>query len=364
MSSPEGHPFRFVGSGSEYFRIWATNGFLNFITLWLYSPWAKVRREQYFARNLRLANASFDYHGDPIAIFKGRLLLIIPALLSPLAPLFGWEYAALPAILGVIGLLLFPWILHRSLVFRARNHSYRNLRFRYAGKTRQLYAIVAAIILMLVVLLVLLGYAPRLISSEPSPEHAYVGLAFALPWLLVIAGVVIRFYTVANFQWGDKTFATTQTPLKLVLRCTASLVLVIAILLAGFWISLPLLGVSLIGLLWYLPALLLLVLSLGAFFKAMIHNFIWTNTLIEGNTFTSTLSPWRFALASGLVTILTYLSMGFYRPFGVVWLAQMRADSLTLNSNSGLDALADLTQTDISAFGEEAASWFDIDISL
>ena len=39
---------RFVGSGSEYFRIWIVNLLLTILTLSLYYPFAKVRRMRYF----------------------------------------------------------------------------------------------------------------------------------------------------------------------------------------------------------------------------------------------------------------------------------------------------------------------------
>src|SRR5262245_14632957 len=58
-------PFEFTGSGGEYFRIWVVNVLLTFLTLGIYSAWAKVRRTQYFYRNTRLAGSVFDYRGNP-----------------------------------------------------------------------------------------------------------------------------------------------------------------------------------------------------------------------------------------------------------------------------------------------------------
>src|SRR5687767_6793177 len=69
--------FTFSGTGGEYFRIWIVNILLTVLTLGIFSAWAKVRTMQYFYRNTRLAGASFDYHGNPIAILKGRLLAAI-----------------------------------------------------------------------------------------------------------------------------------------------------------------------------------------------------------------------------------------------------------------------------------------------
>ncbi|MGU7802487.1 DUF898 family protein, partial [Escherichia coli] len=69
--------FTFSGRGSEYFRIWIVNLLLSIVTLGIYSAWAKVRRLRYFYDNTSVAGASFDYHGNPVAILKGRILAVV-----------------------------------------------------------------------------------------------------------------------------------------------------------------------------------------------------------------------------------------------------------------------------------------------
>src|SRR5512140_1794337 len=94
------HKFEFTGKGWEYFRIWIVNLLLTILTLGIYSAWAKVRRLQYFYRNTRLADASFDYHGTPKAILKGRIIALGLAVLYNVTLKFN-------PILGLaIGLLL------------------------------------------------------------------------------------------------------------------------------------------------------------------------------------------------------------------------------------------------------------------
>ena len=76
---PREEAFAFTGSGSEYFRIWIVNLILSVVTLGIYSAWAKVRRLEYFYRHTRVAGASFDYHGRPLAILKGRIVAVLPS---------------------------------------------------------------------------------------------------------------------------------------------------------------------------------------------------------------------------------------------------------------------------------------------
>ena len=111
----------FTGTGSEYFRIWIVNLLLTYLTLGIYSAWAKVRREKYFHQNTVIADHSLDYHGNPIAILKGRIVGF--ALLAIYT-----ASSAMPIIsVSAIGLLvlLMPFLMQRSVRFRFANSSWR-----------------------------------------------------------------------------------------------------------------------------------------------------------------------------------------------------------------------------------------------
>ena len=70
-------PIVFQGKASEYFGIWIVNLLLSLVTLGVYSAWAKVRRKKYFYNNTLIDNVAFDYHANPIAILKGRIIAFI-----------------------------------------------------------------------------------------------------------------------------------------------------------------------------------------------------------------------------------------------------------------------------------------------
>ena len=135
-SAPTVHKLRFTGSGGEYFKIWIVNILLTIVTLGIYSAWAKVKRMQYFYRNTTLDGASFDFHGSPKAILKGRVIafsmlgvLNVAAKVDPM--LYGIALLAIAVAL--------PWFLQRSFRFRLANTSYRGLRFAFEGSTRAAY---------------------------------------------------------------------------------------------------------------------------------------------------------------------------------------------------------------------------------
>ena len=131
-------PFQFTGSASEYFRIWIVNLMLSVATLGIYSAWAKVRRLRYFYGHTSLDGSVFGYHASPIAILKGRLIsygvVLTLGILGQVAPL-GVYVLYLPLI------ALMPMILVRGLRFRARNSSYRGIRFAFDGQTSEAYLV-------------------------------------------------------------------------------------------------------------------------------------------------------------------------------------------------------------------------------
>lgn len=122
----------FRGSAGEYFGIWIVNILLTIITLGIYSAWAKVRRNRYFYGNSFIDSHSFDYHARGLQIFIGRAIvfgyIIAYNVLLAISPIAG-------GILGLLMLVLLPWIVMRSLRFNARVTSYRNIRFDFVGKT-------------------------------------------------------------------------------------------------------------------------------------------------------------------------------------------------------------------------------------
>ncbi len=123
-------PIVFQGKASEYFGIWIVNLLLSLVTLGVYSAWAKVRRKKYFYNNTLIDNVGFDYHANPIAILKGRIIAFI------LFALYVYGKGSSPILAGVLVLLFFlflPWLIVRGSIFNARNTSHRGLRFDFVG---------------------------------------------------------------------------------------------------------------------------------------------------------------------------------------------------------------------------------------
>src|SRR5574340_677184 len=128
----------FTARGTGYFGIWIVNLLLSVLTLGVYSAWAKVRRLQYFYRNTSLAGVAFAYHGQPLAILRGRVIAVVLLVAYRAALHFGESLGM--AVLAVLGLVT-PWLLLRSLRFRLHNSGYRGLRFSFRGGLGASYAV-------------------------------------------------------------------------------------------------------------------------------------------------------------------------------------------------------------------------------
>ena len=135
-TSPKREAITFSATGSEYFRIWIVNLLLSIVTLGIYSAWAKVRRNRYFYSSTHLAGSSFEYHGNAVAILKGRIAAVVLIggynIAFQISPVIG-------LIMLVLMMAVLPWLVWKSLQFKLYNTSYRGIRFGFDGSAKEAY---------------------------------------------------------------------------------------------------------------------------------------------------------------------------------------------------------------------------------
>ncbi|MBI4999131.1 MAG: DUF898 family protein [Rhodocyclales bacterium] len=326
--------FQFSGTGGDYFRIWIVNLVLSVLTLGIYSAWAKVRREQFFHRNTLLAGSGFDYHGNPKAILKGRLIA------WTLFGLMGASQKFSPMLYGILVLCsipILPWLLMRSLKFRAANTSYRGLRFHHRGT-----------------------YGGAFVAFVVQGLPVLIGGLWLPMWMRAIK----------RFQLDKLSFGRTE------FKCTpsasgffgayfkAGLLVVVPFFVLMLLIGSKMSSGSEMGGIMMVGAYLL-VFSLVArpYIQARLANLTWNATSVGGKTFIST-QTFRSYLAVVVGNfVLIVLTLGLYWPWAKVREAAYRLDRLQLEATN-LDAFAGLARTDNAAAGEEIADAFDLDFSL
>lgn len=341
-SAPGRHPFEFAGSGGEYFRIWIVNLLLSIITLGIYSAWAKVRREQYFHRNLLLDGSGFDYHGEAIAILKGRIIAFLLFVGVSAAQAFG----PIPYLVAILALLpLVPWLVVRAFRFRAHNTSYRGLRLSFHGSYGE-------------ALKVFVGYG--LLSMFT------LGLAFPL-FLRAQKTFVLN-----NLRFGRAPFACTVGVWPFyrtfLLPIAAIVLLVVAIAFAGAGLSSASGGGAQAAIAAVMGTMMLayfvMLLIIVPYVTVQVTNLVWNGTSLAEHRFESRLGLWGYigvVVSNGLLTVLT---LGLFWPWAKVRMARYRAAHFALLAAGSLDAFVAGEATDAAALGDEAAEMFDMDVAL
>ncbi|MBU0689811.1 MAG: DUF898 domain-containing protein [Gammaproteobacteria bacterium] len=327
MQTQQEHSFEFTGKGWEYFRIWIVNLLLSILTLGIYSAWAKVRRLQYFYRNTQLAGASFEYHGTPIAILKGRVIAFVLLAAYTIA---GQMNPLLGILIFVLLAVVMPWLIVRSLRFKLYNSSYRGLRFGFAGSDGGAYAVFLLLPILTVLTLYLLA-----------PFTHYK----------------IKQYQHNNSRFGDTYFrfdATAGNFYNVYLKAFGLL------LLAGVFFA--------ISAALHMPVLMLILpviyLYIVGYLAVRLPNLIWSKTGLGEHDLYSRMEVGKYLWIAFTNLLGIVFTLGLYIPFAQIRMAHYKFSCMGLLAQGDLaEFVAGQVQTD-SATGEEAAEMFDLDISL
>ncbi|MDR1162280.1 MAG: DUF898 family protein [Candidatus Accumulibacter sp.] len=377
---PITYAFEFTGSGSEYFRIWIVNLVLSILTLGIYSAWAKVRREQYFHRNTLLDGSGFDYHGKPGAILKGRLIAYgLFFMLNVVENFFPFFYPL--ALLAASPIV--PWLLVRSFGFRARNTSYRGLRFNFHGTYMQCVITFLPYLLLFLAVVLLVWHRMR---------GGGRGYSFGMQILITLSPLLVFalvfpaiFGSFKRFQINNLLFGRSR------FKCAAGFGGFYAIFLRTMLVGFAFLTFIYFFVLFVrfssifkqttlsphgmpLGVLLVLVImgimflasqiAVLAYFQSRAANFVWGNTTLDRRQFVSTQTfkeLFTLHVSNGFLTLLT---LGLYWPWAKVNLAAYRARNTMLIAEGGLDNFVGRVSEEVRATGEEILDVFDFDIAL
>lgn len=361
--APRAEPFRFTGTTGEYFRIWIVNLFLTVATLGIYSAWAKVRKKRYLYGNTWVAGSNFEYHGNPVAILKGRLIAFAAFVAYTLATRYSPRFAA--AIVLVL-LPAAPWLVVRSFAFNAVNSSYRNLRFRFRGTYREALAALAPIAFIPLVNLVM----PELDPAHPPTRFGDLWFVFAAPIIamlvypLVIAKVTLLH--VNRSSYGTAAFECRATVGRFYgIYVLALLLFIMLMVCAGFVVAMtlsafPIAAAVLFPVMYFVGGALLL-----GFMRSRTSNLVFNATRLEGGiSLSSRLSAATLARIYGFNLAAIALTLGLAVPWAVMRTARYRAECLQLRVQGDLDSFVAAATRDVAATGEAMGEMFDVDFSL
>jgi len=350
-------PIEFRGTGGEYFRIWIVNLLLSIITLGIYSAWAKVRRLRYFYGSTSLDGSSFEYHGRPIAILKGCIIVVggylIFAAVTRLWPNIWLQMLVLPLIIFGV-----PWIVVRARLFQMRMTSWRGLRFNFHGRYGgALGAVIGWMLLAMVTLAILLPLAlwkqvkfittNTAYGSERFKFHTTIGKFYE--FCLVALGIAVG----AAFVFG----------------ILAAIVGVAALASGG----LPTPGATPVppdpATVWrimavIMPAYLALVLLISAYYRASFLNASVGGISVGPHRLASRLKflPLLGIFFTNLLAMV--VTLGLFYPWAKVRMLRYQMANTSVIAQGDLGQFVADSEAGISAVGEEAADFFDIDFGI
>jgi uncharacterized membrane protein YjgN (DUF898 family) len=349
----------FKGSAREYFRIWVVNLCLTLLSFGIFSAWAKVRRKRYFYSSTTIGGTPFQYLGQPIPIFKGRLII---------AAGFLFYYASMNIMTSLIpyflcvALVAAPWVLVRSSAFNSRYSAFRNMTFHFDGG----YLDAAKVLYMW-------GLIPAIVIPFS------MAVIFGRPGAMRFLGIPVLFliFIYPCYVRGIKKFIISHTSyggIKGVFSATPGEVWVVyfvaGMIFTGFSIFSNTTTIALRAakseaatyinvILMYASVLIPLI-----YIKSRYENLVWNNTRIGPICFQSTLTAMGL-LGLYLVNFLAIIgSLGLLIPWAVIRTMKYRADHMHLSQQGTLAEFHGCEMTDVTAVGAETMDLFDLDLSL
>jgi uncharacterized membrane protein YjgN (DUF898 family) len=381
---PTHHGLEFTGSGSEYFRIWIVNLLLTLVTLGLYYPWAKVRKLRYFHGNTRLAGHGFDFHGEPLRMLRGFLL--VGVLFAVYA--FAGQVSPVAGVVAIVILAaIWPALLRASMRFRLAQTSWRGLRFHFAGDTAGAYvallpSLAAAVMFVATSALGLPDAAEA--GGRPAPMSGMAAFFLFASLALMFAATPLTMWLLKRWQHGHYQYASVRT------RFTAGAGAFLALFAKAFGILLLcVLAGGAIAVLFGVvgamggggrgrSALMVIVMTLSViavyavmlfalqpYIVSRLQNLVWNHTESRAIGFDSRLRFWPLARLTAINWFLIVVTLGLYWPFAAVATARLRLQAVDVIARTDLDALvARATSGSDDAAGDAAADVFGLDLGL
>jgi uncharacterized membrane protein YjgN (DUF898 family) len=359
-------PFAFTGNARDYFRIWIVNLFLTIATLGLYSPWAKVRKKRYLYGHTWLAGSNFDYHGNPWAILKGRLVAFTAFVAYTLATHFSPRAGA---VVLLVMMPAIPWLILRSFAFNAANSSWRHLRFGYEGR----YADALRAIVPFLPIPIATLFFPLEPGRVPTPRDAVVALLPSLIFLVFYPYVRARLVHLRldGTRLGEERCrCTLRTSSFYGVYAIAALLVMGLGVFAGLAASVGGLaavfaGSPDLGMVSIFVAYMSVAVVVMAFTQSRTSNLVFENTALgEGIRFSSRLKARGLARLYGLNVIAILCTAGLAIPWAVTRTLRYRASCVAVEAGVPLEHFTRRTTDAVSATGEEMGDMFALDVSL
>lgn len=392
----ERHPVEFTGRGGEYFRVWIVNVLLTIVTLSLYTPWARRRTAQYFYSHTHVAGSPLEFVAELRRMVFGFLVYFALYVAYELASYTEQELAT--TLLAISFAVLTPFIWGSAMRFRYRATRWRGIRLAFVASWKEVYL---ASWPVFVIAAMWAGFFVTV--EELAPDHLEPGALFRGGWseawpfiaafglcLVVTLLCIIRLdfnYTrlrISRMRMGGMT-GRWKLGYGNFVKIWLAAIGIFLLTLLGFIIVLV---VSVGGTTYMTQGTAGLAKSVGwlllgvlVFFAVVIGSVVaslparaWREArlfqLVWNNVGFGQIARTRTSLRTGAYVwlrvknvLLSFLTIGFYRPFAIASEYAAKVGSVTLYvKGGGIEQLEGEVVQQQGAFGDAAADAFGLDV--
>jgi uncharacterized membrane protein YjgN (DUF898 family) len=337
---PTGRPLllQFTADPWAYFRLWVVCQLLFMLTLGFYGPWGRTRKARFLAQHWHLDGEPFSCELKPLALLKGRLVML--GLFLAFAVLGVWN----PVLQPLIALLTFgaaPWILSRSFAFRWRTMAYRGIAFGARPEAKPLISALWWLGAFIALTMVPTGFWLTIFKIDFSKSYAGFILLPILSWLFIPALYLwpkaMAALTHARFvqaSWGGQHWHVAATAKEVFSQTWKALwsrwlflwtfVFIVLIMLVVYFGSRDLQAVAMgIG--------YALLTTFGiTFSRARRLNYVFNRLSVGGLRIVSNIHPNKASMRTAGYALLAIVTLGLSIPWSIVDYNRWRAQYITL----------------------------------
>lgn len=367
---PERYRVEFNGAGAEYFRIWIVNLLLIVVTFGLFTPAARRRSLIYLYSRTSVAGTPFEFTGALGRMFAGFLIFFGLYLAYAAAAQFGAEKIA--SLLLIVWGLAGPWLWVSSRRFRLASTRWRGITGRFTASVGSVYRASWPMIAFIA-----MGFTLAFVTASAGHNAAAGALGVFGVLLMFVGGVL----ALARLDYNYTRLRVTQSHFghlpakwdvgfgKFVPMALAAIgIYVVAALIAGGLIF------AVVGALGAFdaadrskvsPVLLVVTVAVTmftfllaaspaiAYWQSRKFVLIWNNLRMgDGVRFDCVLKPRSFILLRLKNMLLGFVTLGLWRPFGVINEYRMKLESVMVQVDNGIDRFTGSQEQQRGAFAD------------
>ena len=359
--TPRYTPLRFTGGVGQLYGIMIINYFLTLFTLGIWGPWAKVRTMRYFYGHTEFLDHGLEFLATGKQLFVGRVIAILVLIAIGFFEFVPFIGPALAVIIIIAGI---PYVLNRSIGFKARFLAWRDVRFDWQGSYGKAFLIFTILPLLSFFTLGLAQpVAARALRKHYADNHAFGAASFSADlslgsYYLALLKAILFFVIITLLLGGPAGFLGLATLTELGLfeiTSVEELTLIFAFLTQAQQLMLVLPIVA--GIFAFYMA--------SSFYLALSRHIMVNNLRLHGGIrFRSKLSGFRFAMIMLTNLFINILTLGFAYPYTIIRRYRYLVESIEIRPIANMAGFIDHQQKSGFSVFEEASDIEGLSIDI